>query len=81
MLNRFQGWRERGWVPVEAEVYAQALDAADRLVLTEIDADFEGDNHFPPFRELGWAEVARETHHAAPPNDFDYAFVTYHRQR
>ena len=24
MLNRFQGWRERGWAPVEAEVYAQA---------------------------------------------------------
>ena len=24
MLNRFQGWRERGWTPVEAEVYAQA---------------------------------------------------------
>lgn len=64
-----------------AEVYAQALGAADRLVLTEIDAEFEGDNHFPPFRDLGWTEVARETHHAAPPNDFDYAFVTYHRQR
>lgn len=24
MLNRFQAWRERGWAPVEAEVYAQA---------------------------------------------------------
>ncbi|KAF1011674.1 MAG: hypothetical protein GAK32_00685 [Pseudomonas fluorescens] len=24
MLNRFQGWRERGWVPVEADVYAGA---------------------------------------------------------
>jgi hypothetical protein len=24
MLNCFQGWRERGWAPVEAEVYAQA---------------------------------------------------------
>ncbi|CRM52448.1 antimicrobial resistance protein Mig-14 [Pseudomonas sp. 37 R 15] len=24
MLNRFQGWRERGWTPVDAEVYAQA---------------------------------------------------------
>ncbi|MEN5151009.1 antimicrobial resistance protein Mig-14 [Pseudomonas orientalis] len=24
MLNRFQGWRERGWTPVDADVYAQA---------------------------------------------------------
>lgn len=64
-----------------AEVYAQALAAADRLVLTEIDATFDGDNHFPPFLELGWTEVSRETHHAAPPNDFDFTFVTYDRQR
>lgn len=64
-----------------AQVYAQAIGDADRLVLTEIDAAFEGDNHFPDFRVLdpGWTEVARETHASAPPNNFGYAFVTYER--
>ena len=64
-----------------AQVYAQALPAADRLVLTEIDAAFDGDIHFPDFRALdpGWIEVARERHTSAPPNDFGYAFVTYER--
>ena len=64
-----------------AQVYAQALPAADRLVLTEIDAAFDGDIHFPDFRALdpGWIEVARERHTSAPPNDFAYAFVTYER--
>jgi dihydrofolate reductase len=64
-----------------ADVYAQAIDLADRLYLTEIDARFDGDNHFPAFDVMhpGLAEVTRETHRADPPNSFDYAFVTYDR--
>lgn len=63
-----------------AQLYAQALPLADELVLTEIDRDFEGDTRFPAFDRARFAEVARETHRAAPPNDFDFAFVTYRRQ-
>ncbi|WP_066335627.1 dihydrofolate reductase [Azohydromonas lata] len=63
-----------------AQLYAQALPLADELVLTEIDRDFEGDTRFPAFERERFAEVARETHRAAPPNDFDFAFVTYRRQ-
>ena len=62
-----------------AQLYADALPSADRLIVTEIDADFEGDAHFPTPDPKVWHEVARETHHAAAPNDFDYAFVTYER--
>lgn len=64
-----------------AQVYAQAIADADRLVLTEIDAAFDGDVHFPDFQALdpGWTEVAREAHASSPPNDFDFAFVTYER--
>ncbi|NML15564.1 dihydrofolate reductase [Azohydromonas caseinilytica] len=64
-----------------AQLYAQALERADELVLTEIDRDFEGDTRFPDFDRGRFTEVARETHRAAPPNDFDFAFVTYRRQR
>ena len=65
-----------------AEVYAQSLPHADRLYLTEIDAEFSGHNHFPDFRNgpLQWTEVSRETHQAELPNTFRYAFVTLDRQ-
>jgi dihydrofolate reductase len=63
-----------------AQLYAQALPLADELVLTEIDRDFEGDTRFPAYDRTAFTEVARETHRAAPPNDFDFAFVTYRRQ-
>ena len=61
------------------EIYREALPLADELVLTEIERDFDGDTHFPPWDRRLFAEVVREAHHAGPPNDFDYAFVTYRR--
>jgi len=60
-----------------AQLYEQALPLADRLLVTEIDADFSGDTFFPEFSGQGWRETHRETHQAESPNDFEFAFVTY----
>jgi dihydrofolate reductase len=60
-----------------AELYSQALAIADRLQLTEIAADFEGDARFPAYDRAAWQETAREQHRAE--SGFDYAFVTYER--
>jgi dihydrofolate reductase len=70
---------DRVFVIGGAELYAQALQAADELMLTEIDRDFDGDRRFPPWDRSRFRELRRETHRAAPPNDFDFAFVTYRR--
>ncbi|CAN7430311.1 dihydrofolate reductase [Cupriavidus necator] len=61
-----------------AQLYAEAMPCADRLVVTEIDADVEGDAFFPAIDRTQWIETARETHHSEA-NGFDYAFVTYER--
>jgi dihydrofolate reductase len=61
-----------------AELYRQALPLCGRLELTEIDADFAGDAHFPDFDRAAWREVARTTGRAAA--GFDYAFVSYQRR-
>jgi dihydrofolate reductase len=63
-----------------AQVYAEALPLADRLVLTEIERDFEGEVRFPPWEHAAFREVSRQRHHAAPPNDFDFSFVVYERR-
>ena len=60
-----------------AELYAAALPLADRLQLTEIDAAFEGDTHFPAIDHDQWRETTRETHRDEA--GFDYAFVSYQR--
>ena len=57
-----------------AEIYRLALPLADTAVVTEIDADFEGDVLAP---ELGaqWREVARERH--VSKAGLPFSFVTY----
>jgi dihydrofolate reductase len=62
------------------QVYRAALPLADELLLTEIERDYDGDAHFPDFDRAEFIEVAREHHRAAPPNDVDFAFVTYRRR-
>jgi dihydrofolate reductase len=63
-----------------AALYASALPVADELVLTEIDADFDGDAHFPAWDRSAFAEVSRESHPAEPPHTPGFAFVTYRRR-
>ena len=62
-----------------AELYRAALALADRLQLTEIDADFAGDTWFPARDSAQWREVAREAH--ADGDGLAYAFVTWQRIR
>ena len=52
------------WVIGGAEVYAQAMPLATRAVVTEVDADFEGDAVAPTF-DGSWQEIERPPHTAA----------------
>jgi dihydrofolate reductase len=61
------------------DLFAQALPLADRMFLTEIDADFEGDALFPPFDRNEWRETSREVHAPTADREFSYSFVVYQR--
>jgi dihydrofolate reductase len=62
------------WVIGGAQLYAQALPLAQRVVVTEIDAEFEGDA-WAPTLGTDWTETSRESHVAA--NGLSYSFITY----
>lgn len=55
-----------------AEVYREALELADRIELTEVDAAPDGDIWFPDVDWSQWREVARLRRQG-------FSFVTYHR--
>lgn len=42
------------------ELYAQTIDRADRLYLTDVDASPKGDAVFPVFSDFDWHETSRE---------------------
>ena len=64
-----------------ANIYRQLLDRADRLYLTLIDLETDGDARFPEYRHLGWREVARQEHPASADGAPAHTFLTLHRDR
>ena len=62
------------WVMGGAEIYAQAAPIAEEAVVTEIDADYEGDA-FAPQLGAGWQEISRESHVSS--TGLKFSFVTY----
>lgn len=62
-----------------AEIYAQAINLADTLYITEIQKDVAGDAVFPELENLKWREVSREIHRQEEPEPLEYSFVEYQR--
>ena len=64
-----------------AEIYALALPHADRLHLTEVEAEPAGDVRFPAFDRARFRETFREAHPAGPRDEHAFAFVDWERAR
>ena len=62
-----------------AEIYKQSLHLTDRVYLTIIHHQFDGDSFFPEINQNEWKEVSHENHPADDKNAFPYSFVTYER--
>ena len=68
----------QAWITGGAEIFRLALPRAHMAVVTEIEADIEGDVQAPGLGD-NWREVARERHVAA--TGLPYSFVTYQNTR
>lgn len=63
-----------------ASVYKQAMPLADRLYMTEIDAEAaEADVYFPAIDHQVWHETKRDVRRADDRHPCNYAFVDYER--
>ncbi|OIO27078.1 hypothetical protein AUJ14_00425 [Candidatus Micrarchaeota archaeon CG1_02_55_22] len=60
------------------QLFEAALPLADRLELTEVHKDLDGDTYFPVFDSKKWHELVREVNEEG---GIDFDFVTYERIR
>jgi dihydrofolate reductase len=60
-------------------VFDAALPVADRIYLTRVHADVEGDRHFPALDDAIWQEVAREALPQGPRDEFASTLFIYER--
>lgn len=63
-----------------AMIYALTMPYVNKMYITEINAELEGDTFFPKVSEEIWKEVSREQGLRDEQNDWDYEFVTYKRK-
>ncbi|MCU7879887.1 MAG: type 3 dihydrofolate reductase [Candidatus Thiodiazotropha sp. (ex Lucinoma aequizonata)] len=59
--------------------YEAMLPRADRLYLTLVEADIEGDTYFPEIDWEVWQEVSREHHLVDDRNAYPYTFLELNR--
>jgi dihydrofolate reductase len=63
-----------------ADLYAQTLALCDRLHLTYVHAQPEGDALFPAFARSEWIETLREIHSAGPDDEHPFTFLDLKRR-
>jgi dihydrofolate reductase len=62
-----------------ADIYAQAMPLAARLLITEVHKAVQGDARFPAIDKKIWRETARSEQAPGKDDEIAFAFVTYER--
>ena len=60
-----------------AQIYAQALECAERLYLTLVEKDYEGDTSFPEIDYRYWQLVAEQRHERGEEYEYPFSFLTF----
>lgn len=62
-----------------AQIYREALAVADRMYITRVERDYEGDTSFPDIDYSQWRLVAEERHERGEEYEWPFSFLTYDR--
>ena len=63
-----------------AEIYKQGILLTDRIYLTIVHQNFDGDTYFPEIKEDEWKETEREDYQPDEKNQLPYSFITLERR-
>ncbi len=63
-----------------AQIYRAALPLVDRIYITEVQANVDGDTAFPAWDRSQWELIEQSDHAADERNSYDYSFRVYQRR-
>lgn len=78
-LKKYKDSEEENFVIGGATIYKLLMPYADKMYVTHIKEEFEGDVYFPEISEKDWKITEREKGLRDEKNPFDYEYVTYER--
>ena len=59
------------------EIYSQTINIVDKIELTRVHEEFEGDAYFPEIPLDIFELINEENHNSDLENEFDYSYLTY----
>ena len=63
------------------QIYEQAMPLVNRIYLTEVNAEVDGEIYFPKINKQEWHEIKREANEPDEKNEYAYSFVILERKR
>ena len=64
-----------------AQIYAQALPLAERIYLTVVGKEYDGDTSFPDIDYAEWIELSREDYDRGEEFEYPFSFITLERKK
>ena len=80
MLDKYINSEEENFIIGGATIYRLLMPYANKMYITEIDQEFEGDVSFPEINKEEWNIVETEKGLKDEKNPYDYNYVTYVRK-
>jgi dihydrofolate reductase len=62
-----------------SDIFVQIMALADRMEITHVHAQPDGDIYLPPIEAARWRLLARSDHPAGPRDEAAFSYVTYGR--
>jgi dihydrofolate reductase len=62
-----------------AQIYAEALSVVDRMYITRVECDYDGDTSFPKIDYSQWRLVSEQRYERGEEFDAPFAFLCYDR--
>ena len=79
MLDKYINSEEENFIIGGATIYKLLIPKANKMYITEIDKEFEGDVSFPEIDMNEWKITNKEVGPKDDINDFEYSYVTYEK--
>ena len=79
-LDKYINSDEENFVIGGATIYKLLMPYVNKLYITKINHDFEGDVYFPEIKEAEWKEISKEKGLKNDENHYDYEYITYVRK-
>lgn len=80
LLDEYISSEEENFVIGGATIYELLMPYTNKMYITKINEEFEGDVYFPQIDEKEWNTLEKEKGLTNEQNPFDYEYITYVRK-